>query len=148
MEENIEFRDFDKDFIDEVFRIEKENILEAWSRENIASLLIDQKAKAKVGLIGDKVVCYYSYYAVCGEGFINNLAVDKKYQRRGIGYAMMTNMIEEAEKEKLTALTLEVEEDNEKAIALYLKVGFEIEGRRKEFYKNKKDALIMWYRKF
>lgn len=148
MTEKIEFQDFDSKYVDEVFEIEKENILEAWSRENIISLLGDKKAKAKVGLIGDKVVCYYSYYAVCGEGFINNLAVDKKYQHRGIGFAMMQNMIEEAKMDNLSALTLEVEEDNEKAIALYLKVGFEVEGRRKEFYKNKKDALIMWYRKF
>lgn len=148
MAEKIEFFDFDNQYIDEVFRIENENILEAWSRENIASLLGDSKARARVGVIGNKVVCYYSYYAVCQEGFINNLAVDKEYQHKGIGRLLMQDMIEIARADNLTGLTLEVQEDNERAIALYQKSGFEIEGRRKEFYKNKKDALIMWYRKF
>lgn len=147
MVKNIRFLDMSIEFVSSVFDIERENILEAWSIENIKSLLNDSKAKARVGLIDNKVVCYYSYYNICGEGYINNLAVDKEYQHRGIGTLLMEDMINEAKLDNLTALTLEVEENNENAIGLYKKTGFEEEGRRKEFYKNKKDAIIMWYRK-
>ena len=80
------------------------------------------------------------------EGFINNLAVDKECQHKGVGTKLMQDMISVAKSESVSALTLEVEDGNEAAIALYEKFGFKEEGRRYGFYKNKKDALIMWLR--
>lgn len=143
---NIEFCDLREENLDEVFAIERENILEAWSMENLHSLIGDEKARARVGIYDGKVICYYSYYAIAGEGFINNLAVDKNFQHMGVGKKMMADMISCAKKDLLDSLTLEVEEDNQAAIALYKSTGFVEEGRRRAFYKNKKDAIIMWLR--
>ena len=76
MLEDIVFCDLKEEYSDEVFAIEKDNILEAWSYENIRSLICDEKARARVGLCNGKVICYYSFYVIVGEGFINNLAVE------------------------------------------------------------------------
>ncbi len=46
--------------------------------------------------------------------------------------------------EKVMKKTLEVRKSNEKALNLYKKQGFILEGIRKEYYENKEDALIMW----
>ena len=44
-------------------------------------------------------------------------------------------------------MTLEVRKSNAAAIALYSKLGFEIEGVRKGYYEDTgEDALIMWKR--
>lgn len=147
IENSLNFCDLRNEYIDDVYRIEQENIAEAWSKNNIANLISDKSAVARVGVIDNKVVCYYSYYNIGGEGFINNLAVDKKYQGQGFGNLLIEDMIMTAKQSEVFSLTLEVEEDNKVAIALYNKYGFEQEGIRKNFYKNKKNALIMWLRK-
>ena len=42
-------------------------------------------------------------------------------------------------------MTLEVRVTNEKAISLYTSLGFEVAGRRKNYYEdNSEDAFIMW----
>lgn len=146
MLENIVFYDLTEEYLDEVFAIERENILEAWSYDNIRSLIADEKARARVGVADGKVICYYSYYAIGDEGYINNLAVDKAFHGKGIGSRLMQDMIDRAKQDSLTALTLEVEDGNEAALSLYKKFGFKEEGRRYGFYKNKHDALIMWLR--
>lgn len=46
-------------------------------------------------------------------------------------------------KEKATSITLEVNEENEPAIKLYKKYGFNILGKRKNYYNNMHDAYIM-----
>jgi ribosomal-protein-alanine N-acetyltransferase len=49
-----------------------------------------------------------------------------------------------AQKEGLTAMTLEVREGNHPAIALYSRFGFEKAGLRRAYYAdNKENAIIM-----
>lgn len=146
MLDKIAFYDLTYDFCESVFNIERDNILEAWSMDNIRTLVGDEKARARVGVCDGKVVCYYSYYRIVDEGFVNNLAVDKSCHGKGVGSLLMQDMINKAKEDKLSALTLEVEDGNDAAIGLYKKYGFEEEGRRYCFYKNKRDAIIMWLR--
>ena len=42
-------------------------------------------------------------------------------------------------------MSLEVRESNISAIALYLKMGFTEVGKRKRYYENNEDALMMEY---
>lgn len=61
------------------------------------------------------------------------MAVHEDWQGKGIGTALMQAAIEFADKWlNLTRLELEVYTDNEPALRLYKKFGFEIEGRMKQ----------------
>ena len=61
------------------------------------------------------------------------MAVRQEWQGKGIGTAMMQAAVEFAEKWlNISRLELEVYVDNEPALALYKKFGFEIEGRMKQ----------------
>lgn len=61
------------------------------------------------------------------------MAVRQDWQGKGIGTAMLQAAVEFAEKWlNISRLELEVYVDNEPAIALYKKFGFEIEGRMKQ----------------
>jgi len=51
------------------------------------------------------------------------------YRGKGIGEALMSQAIEKAKTRGLTRIELTVRENNESAIALYKKLGFEFEGR-------------------
>lgn len=61
------------------------------------------------------------------------MAVHEEWQGKGVGTALMQAAIESADKWlNLTRLELEVYTDNEPALGLYKKFGFEIEGRMKQ----------------
>ena len=83
---------------------------------------------------------------ILDEGHINNIAVRSLDQSKGFGTKLMEDMINQASKRGINALTLEVEIENIKAINLYKKFNFTNEGIRKKYYKNTKDAMIMWRR--
>lgn len=91
-----------------------------------------------VGVIENKVVGFISLHLnpnrprrkhAAGIG----MAVHETWQGKGIGTALMQAAIELAEKWlNISRLELEVYVDNEPAVHLYKKFGFEIEGRMKQ----------------
>jgi ribosomal-protein-alanine N-acetyltransferase len=58
----------------------------------------------------------------------------------------MNKVEHETIKAGLSSLTLEVRENNESAVNLYKKFGYDIRGRRTKFYEDTYDGLIMWKR--
>jgi len=71
---------------------------------------------------------------------IHTIGVDPAYQGRGIGRAMMTELLEHAD----GVVFLEVRTDNAPAIALYESLGFSVIGLRKRYYRTSgADAFTM-----
>ena len=71
------------------------------------------------------------------------LTLDPSQRRRGIGSALLEEMIERAGPDE--EYTLEVRPSNAHAITLYERLGFRAAGRRPRYYRdNGEDALIMW----
>ena len=145
---NVEFIDFTEKYIKDIYAIERESIDVAWSESQLRDLIGRENVIARVGLLDCVPVCYYSFNIIFDEGEINNLSVKKSERGKGIGNLLMKDMISVAKIRNLQSLTLEVNENNEIAINLYKKFGFEVEGRRANYYFGKDAALIMWRRNF
>ena len=72
-----------------------------------------------------------------------NVAVDPVHRRTGVGWGLLTEMIERAGPQE--PYTLEVRETNASAIRLYERLHFRTAGKRPRYYRdNGEDALIMW----
>jgi ribosomal-protein-alanine N-acetyltransferase len=94
------------------------------------------------------------YWAILDEAHITVLAVDPRYQRRGLGKWLLVNLLTDAcdgqrpapeEGDRtLTRATLEVRPSNSRALALYESFGFETLGRRRRYYADGEDALVLW----
>lgn len=84
------------------------------------------------------------YWAILDEAHITVLAVDPRYQRRGLGKWLLVNLLKDACHRDLTRATLEVRPSNSLALALYESFGFETLGRRRRYYADGEDALILW----
>nr|WP_279308292.1 ribosomal protein S18-alanine N-acetyltransferase [Nodosilinea sp. FACHB-131] len=84
------------------------------------------------------------YWAILDEAHITVLAVDPRYQRRGLGKWLLVNLLTDASERALTRATLEVRPSNSRALALYESFGFETLGRRRRYYADGEDALILW----
>ncbi len=78
------------------------------------------------------------------EGWINNVAVRRDAQRRGIGRILVARLIDVAIKADVRAVLLEVAADNSPAQELYRGFGFETIGVRKGYYQpTNTDAYVM-----
>ena len=81
---------------------------------------------------------------VLDEADIGNVAVAPDSRRRGIGAALLKALFAESERRGAAVLQLEVRESNLAARRLYEKNGFEIVGKRKNYYeKPAEDAILM-----
>lgn len=103
-----------------------------------------QKTRKYYVALDDKTpVGYIGIFDMVDDYNIIGIAVDKNYQRKGIGSKLLKEVIEEANKNKVATVSLEVDEKNEKAINFYKKMGFVVTNIRKKYYKDN-DAYIMW----
>jgi RimJ/RimL family protein N-acetyltransferase len=57
------------------------------------------------------------------------MGVLKAHSGKGIGYNLMTSSIDWAQKREMYRLGFDVRCDNYRAVALYTRIGFEIEGK-------------------
>lgn len=79
-----------------------------------------------------------------GELHINNFAVRAEFRRRGIGAALLGEVLQEARRRKANAAFLEVRSANHAAQALYEKSGFKAIARRANYYSEPmEDAVVM-----
>jgi ribosomal protein S18 acetylase RimI-like enzyme len=65
---------------------------------------------------------------------IENLAVLRGWERRGIGKQLLAEALLELKEQGVEQISLEVAKDNSAACALYQKAGFIKLGERKDFY--------------
>ena len=88
---------------------------------------------------GDKVLGYLEIRLVDGVLDIMNLFVNEEDRRKGIATELMNKMIQE---ENYSRIMLEVNENNDSAIRLYNKLGFQEISLRDRYY-GEDTAIIM-----
>jgi len=94
----------------------------------------------------EKVLGYALADKIADYVHISNVAVSPEFRRQGIAAALLKQIERQAFSAGLSSLTLEVRDNNEAAICIYKKFGYEVKGKRPRFYEDKYDALIMWKR--
>lgn len=84
--------------------------------------------------------CWAIGQAVAGECHVLDVRVAEELRRRGLGRALVEALVEACAAE---VAHLEVRADNAGAIALYAAIGFGEIGRRRAYYPDGCDALLM-----
>ena len=78
------------------------------------------------------------------EAWVQNLAVRRDAQRRGLGRLLLDDLLAEAARHRVRKVLLEVAVDNEPAQKLYATAGFEPLAVRRGYYQpSNTDALVM-----
>ena len=92
-----------------------------------------------VAVRGDEVVGWCDISPMRFEGFTHcgrlGMGVHKGFRRRGIGQRLVDQTIAKAKQQGIERIELEVFASNVPAISLYKKVGFEVEGVKKNARK-------------
>lgn len=72
-----------------------------------------------------------------------SIAVSPVFRGKGLGQLMLDEAVKRAAASGFKYLTLEVSEENQPAVSLYLRQGFEVFGERRAYYKDGSKALLM-----
>lgn len=92
----------------------------------------------------DELVGYAGLLFGGGEADVQTIAVLPGAQRRGVGRALLSSLVERAAGAGATSVLLEVRADNDAAFRLYTSAGFErIAVRRRYYQPGDVDAWIM-----
>lgn len=93
--------------------------------------------------IENELAGYIGSYMAADEVFIYDIAVFKKYRRKGIGKKLLMEILNYYKQYKAKTISLEVRISNLEAIGLYEVMGFKRICKRPHFYENPvEDAYI------
>lgn len=144
MKNKIEIVEMKREHLSEVLEIERATFSDPWREVDFLDGIEDDEKHYFCAVRGMEVVGYIGYWGVLDEAQIYNVAVLEKERGQGIGERMLEHLIKEGRKDGREVFLLEVRPSNEKAIKLYEKLGFSVDGKRPDFYENpKEDALLM-----
>jgi ribosomal-protein-alanine N-acetyltransferase len=95
----------------------------------------------------EALVAYCACWMVFDELHINSLAVDLPWRRRGVARRLLGEVFRDAVAAGAQSATLEVRQSNLAARGLYERLGFRVEGVRRDYYQEpREDALVLWNR--
>lgn len=132
--------------LDQVMAIEQRVYPFPWSRGNFE----DSLAQGYIACLlrdAERVIGYFLLMPVLDEVHLLNISVDADLQHAGYGQRLMREMIDVARARAMRLILLEVRVSNLRAIALYRRFGFDVIGRRKNYYpaadSTREDAIMM-----
>ena len=131
--------------VDNIVALEAECMPHPWVRDDIRSLMTDDKKLALEAEEDGLIAGYVGASFVLDEAEIGNICVSSAYRRRGIAAALLIELEKELRSRGVTVIFLEVEDSNTGAIALYERQGFTMYSSRKDYYGQGRGALL--YRK-
>lgn len=118
-------------------------ILSPWSPNAYARELLKATTFAWVAEVDGRLAGSLTMWDVVGEGEIANVAVHPDFWRQGIGRALVQTALEKAAELGFERIMLEARESNTAAQSLYRAFGFVEDGRRRAYYVNGEDAVLM-----
>ena len=153
---SIQIISLSEEHIDSICEIENESFGDPWNRQFFLELLdnyfavcfvaIEQTPGGVAATPFQKgaVAGYLIAYHISDEIEILNIAVKESHRHSKIATKLFDVIFEYAKTENAKEFILEVRPSNVGAIELYKKLGFKIDGVRKNYYKNpKEDAVLM-----
>ncbi|MGP3932548.1 ribosomal protein S18-alanine N-acetyltransferase [Nonomuraea sp. KM88] len=119
--------------------------LDAWSEGMMRGELADMPRTRHyvVALVDSAIVAYAGLAAAADQADVQTIAVLEKHQGTGIGSAMLTELLAEAQRRGAREIFLEVRADNARAQTVYRHFGFEEIGTRRRYYDDGTDAIMM-----
>ena len=127
-----------------VLEIERKSFEQPYSREILAQELKIKAAYLRVATHRKKIIGYIDFWLVHDEMELISIAVDPEFKRRGVGEALMQEMLRFAHVNGAKSIYLDVRRSNVAAQTLYEKFGFFKVGVRRRYYSdNQEDAIMM-----
>lgn len=132
--------------IQQVHEIERLSFTAPWSIDSFIYELNNRMTILLVAVLNDQIIGYICLRTIIDVTEILNIAVHPRFRKRGVGTELLKRALEEliSGHQDSKTIRLEVRESNTPAIALYKRFGFEVIGRRRDYYHSpREDAILM-----
>ncbi len=143
MQKEILIREMELNDLDQVYELEKRSFPNPWPRYFFEGDLREKNTVALVVEYKKKIIGYALGKYEDNKFHITNIAVDRAYQSRGLGRALMKRFEDAGRRNLCRFLYLEVRKNNLQAINFYRKLGYQIDSICRYYYINGDDAYIM-----
>lgn len=124
-------------------RLEEEGFPEPWSSGLLTAELHHPASLVLVATTGGDVVGYASFRRAADEAELLRIAVAPTARSRGVGRRLVETGLGELARRGVIRCFLEVRPHNAPARALYRRLGFQETGRRRGYYADGSDALLL-----
>ncbi len=124
--------------------IERASFSAPWTAESIAEEIARPWSIFRVLRNGDDHLCaYLNFWVVYDELHVLNIATSPDHRRRGYARVLMQELLDEAERNAIQKIVLEVRRTNHGARGLYESLGFARIGIRAGYYSDSgEDAIV------
>ena len=130
--------------IEEVAALEQQLFpVDAWTVEQFWAELAQPTRRYFIAVENESVLGYAGLFVLPPDADVQTIAVSPAAQGRGVGGQLLEELIDQARSQSCTQLVLEVRSDNEAALAMYAKRGFEQLSTRRDYYAPGVDAFVM-----
>ncbi len=127
-----------------IVALENERFEDNYSDKTIERDLNNPNNTLWVALDGDNVLGYLNVFHIFDEANLQRIAVFKESEGKGIASKLLKHAEGYLKKKGITKIYLEVSEKNSRAIEFYKKNEYKETNRRKNYYSDLSDAIIMW----
>ena len=139
----MQIRPMTKEDCEQVAAIEAASFSVPWSLNAFTETVEKENFRYFVAEEEGEILGYCGFLFVLDEAEIPNVCVKSSARKRGVGRQMMSVLMDEAKKLGMAVLYLEVRESNIPARSLYLSLGFEENGIRKNFYEHPVEHAVL-----
>lgn len=139
---NLKIAKMDENYLNEISK-DLNEFDEFWNERILRDEFSSEDSKYFVAIDDEKILGFAGLWFNIDEAHVMNIAVKKEFRRNHIGMQLLEFLIEVAKNENKDCITLEVSSENMAAYNLYKKINFDEVGRRKKYYNNEFDAIIM-----
>lgn len=94
----------------------------------------------------DQPLGYACFLTVLDELHLLNFCISPDFQAKGVGFRAFQGLLQHFENTCYELVLLEVRQSNRAAIRLYQKIGFQVDGKRPNYYpttEGREDAVLM-----
>ncbi len=134
-----------RDDLPRILEIERASYGFPWS-EGIFNDCLRVGYHCRVLVRGHEIVGYGIVAALVREAHILNICLDVAHRQLGLGRSLLCHLLALAARKNVRDVFLEVRPSNTAALHLYQDFGFEIVGRRRDYYRapeGREDALVL-----
>lgn len=139
--QSLEFRSLSPSDLPQILEIEHKSFPHPWSAEGFGGVVAND-LYLSLGVFRERLMGYIIAIKVLDELHILNIAVAPDCRRNGVGGLLMDATMKVLDG-KIRTIFLEVRQSNLPAINFYRKRGFKTVGRRKNYYPDGEDAILM-----
>ena len=141
MEKEFRVSKVESDLLPQVFEVERLCFTSPFPESYLRSLAESGPDSFLVAIEENKVVGYVSALVHGKDAHIASIAVLEDYRRRGVGRALMSELIKSLKLHRVRTVSLEVRKSNTSAIRFYEILGFKRMGIIQSYYENREDAV-------